>query len=67
MICGIGLTVIVNSIGGPGQLAAVFVKYGITVIVAISGWLPVFNTVKEGMLPKPFVDNPIPGLSLVHE
>ena len=37
MISGIGSTVIVKDIGGPGQLDKVVAKWGITVIVAITG------------------------------
>jgi hypothetical protein len=36
---------------------------GVTVIVAITGVVPAFAAVKEGILPVPVGANPMPGVS----
>ena len=51
--CPEGLTVIVNVLAVPIQLAVPFVKVGVTVIVAKIGVVPVFIAVNEGILPVP--------------
>jgi len=60
---GVGSTVIVNDSVGPAHGPLV----GVTTIVAITGAVPLFTAVNEGMLPVPVADNPIDGVSLVHE
>ena len=42
-------------------------KCGITTIVAITGAVPELVAVKEMISPVPLADNPIPGVSFVHE
>ena len=58
---GIGFTVIVKVRGVPTQALAV----GVTVIVAVTGALPVLVALKEAMLPLPFAARPIEGSLLV--
>jgi hypothetical protein len=55
--------VIVKTLGVPTHPFAV----GVTVMVAISGAVPVFVAVNEGMTPVPFAANPTDGVSFVHE
>lgn len=59
---GLGLTVMVNVIGTPGQPLAV----GVTVIVATFGVTPVLVAVNEGMFPVPLPASPIVGSLFVH-
>lgn len=59
-----GLTVIVNVFGIPLQPNA-FDE--VTVIVATTGDIPTFVTVKAGILPAPLAANPMEGVLLVHE
>ena len=42
-----------------------FVKVGVTVIVAVTGAVPVFTPTKEAMSPVPLAASPIEVLSLV--
>lgn len=58
---GVGFTLIVKVIDGPGQPPAV----GVTVIVAITGTLVVLIAVKDGIFPLPLAVKPIDVLSLV--
>ena len=58
---GVGLTVIVNVIGVPGQLLAV----GVTVIVATTGAVPKLVAVKTGIFPVPAATRPMDGWLLV--
>jgi hypothetical protein len=58
---GVGFTVIVNICGGPVQPFA----DGVTVIVAITGTVPVLIAVKAGIFPIPLAANPIEGLLFV--
>ena len=51
----------------PLQVVAPFVKFGVTVIVAVTGAEPLFVAVKDDMLPVPFAARPIDVLSLLHE
>ena len=60
-----GLTVIVNVLGVPGQLIPPLVKVGVTVIVAITGEVPEFKAVKDGIFPFPEAAKPILELLLV--
>lgn len=58
---GVGFTVIVNVVGLPVQLFDV----PCTVIVAVTGVLPLLMAVKDGMEPLPVAANPIDGSLLV--
>lgn len=58
----VGFTVIVKVSGIPVHPLAV----GVTVIVAITGVVPVFVAGKEGIFPVPLAARPIDGVSLVH-
>ena len=58
---GIGFTVIENVSGVPVQVKCV----GVTVIIAVTGVLPVLIAVNAPMFPVPLAAKPIEGLSLV--
>ena len=63
----VGLTVIVKLVGVPSQIADPFVKRGVTVIVAVTGDVPVFTAVNAAILPVPLANNPIEGVLFVHK
>ncbi len=63
---GVGLTVIVNDCGDPGQLAFPPAKLGETVIVALTGFVVALVVVKDEIFPVPEAANPTDGLLLVH-
>jgi hypothetical protein len=52
---GVGLTVTVKLCGVPAHPS----KEGVTVIVDVTGAVPEFVAVNEGMLPVPFAPRPI--------
>ena len=58
---GVGFTVIVNVIVGPGQPLAI----GVTVMVATSGALVALVAMNDGMSPEPAGARPIAGVLLV--
>jgi hypothetical protein len=60
---GIGFTVIVNILGVPGQIPL----KGVTVIVAVTGALPVLMAVKAGISPLPPAARPMEVFVFVHE
>lgn len=62
---GVGLTVIVKVCEGPIHVTEPFVKFGVTVIVATTGVVPVLTAVKAAMLPEPGEASPMPGVSFV--
>jgi hypothetical protein len=62
---GVGLTVIVKLVGVPLHTTT-FVYTGVTVIVELTGALPVFKPVKLLMFPTPLPANPIDVLLFVH-
>jgi hypothetical protein len=62
---GVGLTVMVNNTGDPVQVTPPLVKFGVTVIVAITGEEVVFTAVKGRMFPVPLPPSPIDGVVLV--
>ena len=64
--CADGLTVIVKVCAVPGQLAPPLVKVGVTVIVAVTGAVPVLVALKEAMFPVPLAARLMDVLSLVH-
>jgi hypothetical protein len=65
LIFGNGLTRMVKLIGVPEQLNPLLLNTGVTVIVAITGALPVLVAIKEGIFPVPLEANPILELLLV--
>jgi hypothetical protein len=64
LTAGIGFTVIVNVIGVPGQVTPLL-KFGVTVIVATCGVLPVLIVVNDAILPAPAAARPMLVLLLV--
>ena len=63
--CAVGFTVISNGVAGPVQLTPPFSNVGVTVIVAITGLVPVLMAVKAGISPVPDAANPIEVKSFV--
>ena len=61
----VGLTVISKGVAGPVQLTPPFSNIGVTVIVAITGFVPLFIAVKAGMFPVPEAAKPIEVKSFV--
>ena len=61
------MTVIVKVVGVPSQPTEPLVNRGVTVIVAVTGAVPVFTAVKEAMSPVPLANNPIEGVLFVHK
>ena len=55
----VGLTVMVNVVDGPVQLTPPFVKVGVTVIVAVTGAVPLFTAVNAAIFPVPLAARPI--------
>lgn len=55
---GVGLTVMVNVFDGPLQPTPLLV-FGVTVMVAVTGAVPVLIAVKEAMSPLPLAANPM--------
>lgn len=62
MTVGLGLTVMVNVVGGPLQ----GLLNGVTVIVAVIGFAVVLVAVKALIFPFPEAGKPMAGLSFVH-
>tara|TARA_R100000935_G_scaffold30179_1_gene50508 strand:- start:691 stop:930 length:240 start_codon:yes stop_codon:yes gene_type:complete len=62
-----GLTMIVKVLVDPEQLMLPLLKVGVTTIVAVTGLVPEFIAVKEGIFPVPVDANPIEGLVFVQE
>src|SRR2546426_927353 len=63
---GVGFTVMVNEFGAPSQVFPAFVKCGVTVILAVTGAVPLLTAVKGGILPLPLAGRPMPGVSFAH-
>jgi hypothetical protein len=61
----VGLTVIVKLRGVPLQVTPPLVYAGVTVIVAVTGEVPVLTAVNEAMSPFPLANNPIEGVLFV--
>ena len=57
--CGVGSTIIVNSLEGPSHVIPPNVKWGVTVIVAVTGESPVFIALNDGISPDPEAARPI--------
>ena len=55
---GVGLITIVKILVSPVQIVPPLVNTGVTVIVAVSGRIPVFMLLKDGIFPVPLA--PIP-------
>ena len=62
---GIGFTVIVNVLDVPVQVKPALVNVGVTVIVAVTGVLPVLTAVKLAIFPVPLAANPMDDAVLV--
>ena len=56
---GVGLIITVKILVSPVQIVPPLVNTGVTVIVAVSGRIPVFMLLKEGIFPVPLVPIPI--------
>jgi hypothetical protein len=56
---GVGTTVIVNVFGVPGQTTAPLVFTGVTVIVAVTGFVPLLTATNEGMIGLPTGADPL--------
>ena len=54
----------VNVIAVPTQLTPAFTKVGVTVIVAVTGAVPVLVAVNDGIFPAPLAANPMDGALL---
>ena len=63
---GVGFTVIVKLSAGPVHETELFVKVGVTDIMASTGELPAFIAVNEGIFPAPDAGSPMPGFVFVH-
>ena len=61
----VGITVMVNVVDGPAQLTPPLVKVGVTVIVAVTGAVPLFTAVKAAIFPVPLAAKPIDVFVLV--
>src|SRR5512135_2280869 len=61
----VGLTVMVKLFCGPSHVFPPFSKWGVTVIVAVTGDVPGLSAVNAGMSPVPVAASPIDGVSLV--
>jgi hypothetical protein len=62
---GVGLTVMVNVLPVPGQMTELLVKYGVTVMFAVTGVVPVLMAANGTIDPDPVAARPMDGLSLV--
>ena len=56
------MTVIVKLVVGPVQGTPPLVKVGVTVIVAVTGAVPLFTAVNAAILPDPLANNPMEGV-----
>ncbi len=61
----VGFTVMVKVLVAPVQVIPPLVKLGVTVIVAVTGVLPVLMAMNDGMVLVPAAASPIPGLLFV--
>ena len=66
LTCADGLTVIVNVSAGPVQPTLLFVNVGVTVIVAVTGEVPLLTAAKAAIFPLPDAGSPMPGVLFVH-
>ena len=67
--CAVGFTVIVKLVDRPLQLTLPLVNVGVTVIVAVTGDVPLLIALNEGMpvlLPADVAARPILGVLFVH-
>ena len=63
---GVGFIVIPIVWGNPLQVRDAFNNCGVTVIVPVTAFTPLFNPWNAGISPIPLVDNPIDGVELDH-
>ena len=63
--CAVGFTVIVKLRGVPVHVTLPLVYAGVTVIVAVTGDVPVLTAPKEAILPVPLAPSPIEVLLFV--
>jgi hypothetical protein len=63
---GAGLTVMVNCFVGPEQVTVALVYLGVTMIVAITGVIPILTAVNAAISPEPLAASPIDGVLFVH-
>lgn len=61
----VGFTVMVNVLDGPLQLIPPLVKVGVTVMVAVTGVLPVLIAINDGIVLAPLAPRPMDGLLFV--
>jgi hypothetical protein len=54
-----------NCLSSPEQVTPALVYFGVTVIVATTGVVPLFNAVNAAILPVPLPANPIDGVLFV--
>ena len=64
---GVGLTVMVKFCGGPEQATELFVKAGVTVIIASTGEFPIFIALNNAIFPVPLAASPMAGLLFVQD
>ncbi len=62
--CAEGLTVMVNEVVGPSHVTELCSKWGVTVMVATTGEVPLLVAVNELMSPLPEAASPIDGVLL---
>jgi len=65
LTAGIGFTVIVKVVGEPVHVCPVFVKVGVTVIVAVTGADPALDAVNAAIVPVPLAPRPMDTSELV--
>jgi hypothetical protein len=61
----VGFTVIENNLSAPEQVTPAFVYFGVTVIVATTGVVPLFTAVNAAIFPVPLPVSPIDGVLFV--
>ena len=66
LTCPFGLTMIVNVCVGPLHVLVAYAKCGVTVIVAVTGDVPVLTALNDDMLPVPLAAKPMLVRSFVH-
>ena len=67
LTCATGLTVNVNVSAVPVQLTPLFVKVGVTVIVAVTGDVPALTAANAVIFPLPDAGSPMPGVLFTQE
>lgn len=62
---GVGFTVMVKVIGAPTQVVTPSVNVGVTLMIAVTGALPLLMPVNDAILPDPLAARPMDGSLLV--